>query len=274
MHHRGHPGARHGARQAGAGQLQDPPDRAELPGHHHARRVQDRHHARPHPQARQDRHRLALGHADLRGGGADHRGGSGPDDLHRHRRRPGERDELRGQPGAVPEGPGDRGHHHDRRDRRRRRGQGRGVHPRLRDQEAGRRLHRRAHRASGPPHGPRRRGDLRRQRHRRLQDRVHEVRRHRRRRQPREPGFHHAQGLQGLIKQGRDPIFPPTAEGPAAPGFSPEIQGPSGAPRQAKKLSEGTGQTPEANICPLIWRRPRSCSARTPNMSRSCTRAS
>ena len=30
-------------------------DRPELPGHHHAGRVQDRHHARPHPQARQDR---------------------------------------------------------------------------------------------------------------------------------------------------------------------------------------------------------------------------
>ena len=40
-------------------------DRAELPRRHHARRVQDRHHAGPYPSARQDRHRLALGHADL-----------------------------------------------------------------------------------------------------------------------------------------------------------------------------------------------------------------
>src|SRR3546814_7565699 len=30
-------------------------DRPELPRHHHSWRVQDRHHARPHPPARQDR---------------------------------------------------------------------------------------------------------------------------------------------------------------------------------------------------------------------------
>ena len=58
---------------------QDAADRAELPGRHHARRMQDRHHAGPHPQARQDRHRLALRHADLRGGGADHGGWARPD---------------------------------------------------------------------------------------------------------------------------------------------------------------------------------------------------
>ena len=40
-------------------------DRAELPRHHHAGRMQDRHHAGPHPQAGQGRHRLALRHADL-----------------------------------------------------------------------------------------------------------------------------------------------------------------------------------------------------------------
>ena len=52
-HHRGHPGARHGARRrlpAGT-----PPegaaDRAELPGGHHAGGVQDRHHAGIYPQA-------------------------------------------------------------------------------------------------------------------------------------------------------------------------------------------------------------------------------
>ena len=40
-------------------------DRAELPRRDHPRRVQDRHHAGPHPPPRQDRHRLALGHPDL-----------------------------------------------------------------------------------------------------------------------------------------------------------------------------------------------------------------
>ena len=54
-------------------------DRPELPRRHHPRRVQDRHHAGPHPPPRQDRHRLALRHADLRGGGADDRGRARPD---------------------------------------------------------------------------------------------------------------------------------------------------------------------------------------------------
>ena len=37
----------------------------ELPRRDHAGCVQDRHHARPHPSARQRRHRVALRHADL-----------------------------------------------------------------------------------------------------------------------------------------------------------------------------------------------------------------
>ena len=44
---------------------QTPADRAELPRRHHPRRVQDRHHAGPYPPARQDRHRVTLGHPDL-----------------------------------------------------------------------------------------------------------------------------------------------------------------------------------------------------------------
>ena len=38
--------------KAVAGQLRQPADRPELPRHHHAGRVQDRHHAGLHPQAR------------------------------------------------------------------------------------------------------------------------------------------------------------------------------------------------------------------------------
>ena len=75
--------------------LGDAADRPELPGHHHARPMQDRHHAGPYPQARQGRHRLALGHAHLRGGGADHRRRARPIDLHRHRRRSRQRHEFR-----------------------------------------------------------------------------------------------------------------------------------------------------------------------------------
>ena len=51
-HHRGHSGAGHGQGQARARRLQIAPHRPELPRHHHARRVQDRHHAGAHPQAR------------------------------------------------------------------------------------------------------------------------------------------------------------------------------------------------------------------------------
>jgi hypothetical protein len=47
-------------------------DRPELPGRDHSRRLQDGHHARLHPPARQDRYRLALRHADLRSGLPDH----------------------------------------------------------------------------------------------------------------------------------------------------------------------------------------------------------
>jgi succinyl-CoA synthetase alpha subunit len=39
--------------------------------------MQDRHHARLHPQTGQGRHRLALRHADLRGGLPDHQAGLG-----------------------------------------------------------------------------------------------------------------------------------------------------------------------------------------------------
>ena len=99
--------------------------------------------------------------------------GPGPDDLHRHRRRSGERHQLRRVPGDVRGRSRDPGHRHDRRDRRRRRGQGRGVPQGVEDQEAGGRLHRRPHRAAGPPHGPCRRRDLRWPGHRRVQGRRH-----------------------------------------------------------------------------------------------------
>ena len=75
----------------------------------------------------------------------------------------------------------DRGHRHDRRDRRRRRGGCRPV-PHRRSQarppQADGGLHRRPHRAAGPPHGPCRRHHLGRQGRRGIQDRRHGGRRH------------------------------------------------------------------------------------------------
>ncbi len=50
------------------GRQADAAHRPELPRRHLARQVQDRHHARPHPQGGPRRRRLALGDADVRGG--------------------------------------------------------------------------------------------------------------------------------------------------------------------------------------------------------------
>ena len=92
----------------------------------------------------------------------------------------------------------DPGHRHDRRDRRRRRGQGRGVHQGVEDQEAGGRLHRRPHRAAGPPHGPCRRRDLRWPGHRRVQGPRHAVGGHQGRGFACRFGRGNAQGHEGL----------------------------------------------------------------------------
>ena len=82
--------------------------------------------------------------------------------------------ELHRRARAVPRRRRDQVDHHDRRDRRQRRGGGRAVPRRrgqARPQQADGRLHRRPHRASGPPHGPCRRDRLGRQGRRRGQDR-------------------------------------------------------------------------------------------------------
>ena len=50
-----------------------------------------RHHARLHPQAGQDWHRFSIGHLDVRGSGADDRGGARPEHLRGHWGRPVQR---------------------------------------------------------------------------------------------------------------------------------------------------------------------------------------
>ena len=73
--------------------------------------------------------------------------------------------------------PGDRSHHHDRRDWRVG-GRGRGGVCEAVCEEAGGGLHRRTDRASGTPHGPRRRHHQRRPGHSRRQDEGHDRGRH------------------------------------------------------------------------------------------------
>ena len=73
LHHRGRAGARHGARGTLARGQADAAHRPELPRRHHARAVQDRHHAGLHPQAGPRRRRVAQRHAHLRGGATSSR---------------------------------------------------------------------------------------------------------------------------------------------------------------------------------------------------------
>ena len=121
LHHRGHPDARHGQGEARARRAQPKTraDRAELPRHDHARRVQDRHHARLHPQAGQGRRGVALGHADLRGGAPADGARARPVDRDRHRRRSGQGHRLHRRLALFEHDPETRGGAHDRRDRRR-----------------------------------------------------------------------------------------------------------------------------------------------------------
>ena len=65
LHHRGHPGGRHGQGQALAVGLQVAADRAQLPGRADPEPVQDRHHAGQYLQGGLGGRCLALGHAYL-----------------------------------------------------------------------------------------------------------------------------------------------------------------------------------------------------------------
>src|SRR6516164_9492229 len=132
--------------------------------------MQDRHHARAHPPAREDRHRLALRHLDLRGGRPDDGGWLGAVELCRDRRRPGQRHELCRDPRDVSCRRRDRGDRHDRRNRRQRRGGGRRVSESRADEKAGRRIYRRQHGPAGSAHGPCRRDHCRGQGRSRRQD--------------------------------------------------------------------------------------------------------
>ena len=164
-HHREHPGAGHDqGLQLHQGQGRRP-GRAELPRGHLARQGERRHHPRRDHPRRAGRPGVALGHPHLPGDVRDGGGRGRPDDLRRHRRRPGGRLQLHRRPRALPGRPRDRGRGDDRRDRRRRGGAGGPLHRRG-DGQAGGRLHRRVRGPAGQAHGPRRGDHLRLQRHR------------------------------------------------------------------------------------------------------------
>ena len=95
--HRGNSRARHGpgGRVLEGPSSRRPLDRPQLPGDHHAGRLQDRHHAGLYPQRGPDRRRQPVGDADLRGRLAAHQPGHRPEHLRGHRRRPGQRHQLR-----------------------------------------------------------------------------------------------------------------------------------------------------------------------------------
>ena len=95
---------------------------------------------------RPGRHRQPLRHPHLPGAARALPAGRRPDDVRRHRRRPGARHQLHRLPGRLRGRPRHPGRHDDRRDRRLRGGAGGRVHRRP-DDQAGRGLRRRRDRA-------------------------------------------------------------------------------------------------------------------------------
>ncbi len=114
----GIPDPRHDARHDVHARQANEAHRAELPGADFPGQGEGGHHPGPHLPRRAHRHRFAQRNAHLRGDPADHAAGLRADDVHRHRRRPDHRHDLRRRASPVQRGPGHRGRRDDRGDRR------------------------------------------------------------------------------------------------------------------------------------------------------------
>ena len=235
-HRRRRAGAGHGAHEALPRRALDDDHRPELAGHHHPGRVQGRDHAEPHLRDGAGRRRVALRHAELRGGEPDDGARARPIDVRRHRRRPGQRHRLQDGAAGLRERRRHRRGRDDRRDRRPAGGRGRrlGVAVHV---EAARVLHRRRLGAARPADGPRRRGDRRRLRHGDGQARRDRGARPPRGAQPRRDRRHGAARRQGgrvpgRCRRPRNGLHPPrqAARDPYTPADA-QRQGPA-VPRQ------------------------------------------
>ena len=134
--------------------------RAELPGRALAGEGERRDHPGGDLPRGGDRARLALGDAHVPDRPRAHAARARQLDDRRDRRRPRRRLVVPRDPRPVRGRSADGAGRHGRGDRRRRGGEGRRVH-RVRDDEAGRRLYRRVHRAARKDDGARRRDHLR-----------------------------------------------------------------------------------------------------------------
>jgi succinyl-CoA synthetase alpha subunit len=218
----------------------DPPHRPQLPRHHHPGRVQDRHHARQHPQARPVGVVSRSGTLTYEAVGQLTNPRAGPVHLRGHRRRPcpaptsstasrpSRRTETEGivmigEIGGTAE-------------------EEAAEFVTAERLQAGGGLHRRPDGPSGTPHGPRRRDHLRRQGHRGRQDGGAQGRRHRRGSDPGRDRLDHEEPARGR-RPGR-PSFSDSDRSSDRGSVSKQRRGPARSRKPVTAPGRGVGHGP------------------------------